>query len=561
MSYSDRPWVNRYRLGPYRLETSLTPYPEVPLFAALDNAAATFPGQTAIQFLDRAIKYKDLKAQVDSLASGLAKLGVGRGDKVCIYLPNCPEFIIADWAILKTGAAVVPVSILRTDEGLLHEAGSSGSRVVICSEKDLERVLGIMDRCQVEHVIVTSTEGYDRSRVSTALPAGVREVRKLIEENDPDPPRVEIDPREDLAILAFTGGATGIPKGVMLTHFNRYSNLRQGFPWILKPMIKGIAGKASFFLPIPLFHAYGQYVAQSAVYLGLRIILMPDPRDTDLMVQYIRQYRPLMISAVPTQLMRIAEAKVGRLNAIAMSGAAPLPVEVAEKIKRELGSPVSEGYGLTETGPLTHFNITPFSKITGFVAKEKRGLGVPAPDTDCKLVDPLTGKDVPFGEKGEILVRGPQVMKGYWPEPGAGLDAEGWLCTGDIGFMDEDGFFHLSDRTKDMVNVSGNKVYTTEVDEVLFRHPLVSMAASFGVPDPERPGSERVMAAVKLKDHAGGTVSEADIREYCRQHLPPYAVPKSVEFRDTMPLTATEKLFKRVLREEAIARMNEGRSP
>jgi long-chain acyl-CoA synthetase len=226
-----------------------------------------------------------------------------------------------------------------------------------------------------------------------------------------------------------------------------------------------------------------------------------------------------------------------------------------------LGSPVSEGYGLTETGPLTHFNITPFSKITGFVAKEKRGLGVPAPDTDCKLVDPLTGKDVPFGEKGEILVRGPQVMKGYWPEPGAGLDAEGWLCTGDIGFMDEDGFFHLSDRTKDMVNVSGNKVYTTEVDEVLFRHPLVSMAASFGVPDPERPGSERVMAAVKLKDHAGGTVSEADIREYCRQHLPPYAVPKSVEFRDTMPLTATEKLFKRVLREEAIARMNEGRSP
>lgn len=555
MRYADKPWIDSYKLGPYKLESSLAPYPEVPLFTALDDAAARYPGQSAILFLERTIKYGELKDQVDRFAAGLARLGVCKGDKVCLYLPNCPEFIIADWAILKTGAAVVPVSVLRTDEGLVHEAGASGSKVIICSEEHLERALAVKTCCDIEHVIVTSTGGYAIEPVTSPLPDGVHEFLGLIENNPPKPPHVTIDPKQDLAILSFTGGATGLPKGVMLTHFNRYSNLRQGFPWIMKPMLKGIAGKASFFLPVPLFHSYGHYIAQSAAYLGLRIILMPDPRDIGLMVEYIKRYRPLMISAVPTQLMRLAEAKIGRLNAIPMSGAAPLPVEVAEKIKKELGSPISEGYGLTETGPLTHFNITAFSKITGFMPKEKRGLGVPAPDTECKLVDPITGNEAPFGQTGEILVRGPQIMKGYWPKSGAGLDSEGWLNTGDIGFMDDDGFFHLSDRIKDMVNVSGNKVYTTEVDEVLFKHPHILMAAAFGIPDPDLPGSERVMAAVKLKDGAEDNVSAEDIRDFCRRHLAPYAVPKVVEFRSSIPTTATEKLFKKVLREEAVARM------
>jgi long-chain acyl-CoA synthetase len=326
VSYSDKPWTGSYKLGPYKLETSLAPYPEVPLFAALDEAATRYPGRTAILFLERTITYSQLKDQVDSLAAGLARLGVVKGDKVCLYLPNCPEFLIADWAVLKTGAAIVPVSVLRTDEGLIHEAGSSGSKVIICREEHLERALHIRGCCDIEHIIITSTEGHDVEPVKATLPKDVHEFRKLIENNPPKPPSVVIDAKQDLAILAFTGGATGVPKGVMLTHFNRYSNLRQGFPWIMKPMIKGIAGKASFFLPVPLFHSYGHYIAQSAAYLGLRIILMPDPRDTDLIVEYIRKYRPLMIPAVPTQLMRIAEAKIGRLNSIPMSGAAPLPV-------------------------------------------------------------------------------------------------------------------------------------------------------------------------------------------------------------------------------------------
>jgi long-chain acyl-CoA synthetase len=557
MSYADKPWLGSYMMGPYKLDHTLQPYPEVPLFSALDDAAEKYPRQTAILFGGRELKYKELNEQVNCLAAGLTGMGVNKGDRVCIYLPNCPEFIIAEWAILKCGAVIVPVSILRTGAGLQHEIESSGSRVIFCREENLEKVLEYKEKGLIEQVITSSDRGYDLVYVKDSLPAGVHDFRKVIQENEPDAPPVEINPREDLAILAFTGGATGTPKGVMLTHFNRYSNLRQGFPWIMKPMLKGIAGKASFFLPIPLFHAYGQYIAQSAVYLGLRIILMPDPRDNEAIVEHIRKYRPLMIPAVPTQLMRIAEAGVGRLNAIPMSGAGPLPDEVSEKIKKEIGSPVSEGYGLTETGPLTHFNITPFSRITGFMAREKKGLGVPAPDTDCKLVDPESGKEVPFGETGEIIVRGPQVMKGYWPEPGSGLDRDGWMHTGDIGFMDEDGFFHLSDRIKDMVNVSGNKVYTTEVDQVLFHHPDVMMAAAFGIPDPELPGSERVMAVIQLKKGVTHKVEAADIQRYCREHLLPYAVPKYIEFVEEIPLTVTEKVFKKTLRDEAIAKMSE----
>ena len=556
-SYLDKPWLKSYKMGPYKLERSLAPYPKVPVFKALDDAAEKYPGQTAILFLERKINYRNLKNQADSLAAALAGLGVKKGDKVCVFLPNCMEFIISDWAILKAGAAVVPTSILRTDDGLVHEAGSSNSRVIICREEHLDRVLGIKDRCDFENVIVTSTDGYDVKEISKTLPKGVYEFRKLLEENDPTPPQVEIDPMEDLCELAFTGGATGVPKGVMITHFNRYSCILMGFPWMLKPLVAGLAGKASVFLSIPMFHAYAHYIGQAAAYLGLRIILMPDARDTEMLVKYIQKYRPFMIPTVPTQLMRIAQAKVGKMNVIPMSGAAPLPVEVAEAIKKEFGMPVSEGYGLTETGPLSHFNISGFSKVTGFMPKEKNGLGIPAPDTECKLVDPATGEEVPFGEDGEIMVRGPQIMKGYWPEPGSGLTEDGWLHTGDIASMDEDGYFHMSDRTKDMVNVSGMKVYTTTVDEVLYRHPGVLMAAAFGVPDPKMPGSERVMASIQLKEGYGGKVTAEEIRDLCKEHLAPYAVPKYVEFREDMPLTVTEKVFKKELRDEAVKKMKE----
>jgi long-chain acyl-CoA synthetase len=454
---------------------------------------------------------------------------------------------------------VVPTSVLRTEEGLLHEVGSSGSRMVICQEEDLERVLAVREKTQVEWILVTSTAGYDLEAVSVPLPPYARDFRQLLAGNDRQPPQVAIETRQDMCELAFTGGATGMPKGVMTSHANRYSVILQGLPWFMKPMLRGIAGKASVLLSIQLFHTMGNFIHQSAVYLGMRIILLPDPRDTQEIVRHIVDTRPFLIPGVPTQFMRLADAGLRRVNTMLFSGAAPLPLEVANEIKRKTGMPISEGYGLTETSTTTHINLSAFSRIFGFMAREKHGIGLPTPDTECKLIDPQSGLEVPFGEPGELVVRGPQVMRGYWPEVGSGLAPGDWLHTGDIAIMDEDGYFQLVDRIKDMVNVSGFKVYTTEVDEVLFKHPAVLMAAAFGVPDPEMPGSERVMAAVQLKQDQQGRVSEQEIKDFCRMHLPPYAVPKYVEFRQDIPLTVSEKVFKKVLREEAISRMKEGR--
>jgi long-chain acyl-CoA synthetase len=560
MSYLDRPWQKSYKLGPYALKPTLAPYPQEPVFKALDRAAEQYPAQTAVLCGERSINYRQLRSRVDRLAAALAGLGVGHGDRVCLFLPNSVEFIISDWAILKAGAAVVPTSVLRTEEGLLHEAGSSGSKVIICTEPDLERVLAVKARSDVEHVIVTSEAGYDVEAVSTPLPPDVHEFRVLLDGYDPVPPQVEIDPAEDLCELAFTGGATGVPKGVMVTHANRYSCIRQGLPWILEPILRGFVGKASVLVAIPLFHAYGHYVQQTAAHLAVRVILLPDPRDTEMLVELVKKHRPFLIPVVPTQLMRMADSDLSRMNVLPMSGSAPLPLEVALAVKAKLGMPVSQAYGLTETSPLTHFNISAFSKITGFMLKEKVGIGIPAPDTECRLLDE-NGHEVPFGDAGEIVLRGPQIMKGYWPEPGSGLDDDGWLHTGDIGVMDDDGYFQLIDRSKDMVNVSGLKVYTTHVDEVLYRHPAVLAAAAFGVPDPSRPGSERVVATIQLKDGHEGQVTADEIQAFCRQHLAPYEVPKYVFFRDEMPLTVTEKIFKRALRDEVQRQIERGAGP
>ncbi|MCG6911697.1 MAG: AMP-binding protein [Deltaproteobacteria bacterium] len=553
MGYADKPWLKSYKLGPYKLKETLAPYPEVPIFKVLDDAAEKYPGKTAVLFEERLLKYRDLKDHADRLATALAGLGIHKGDRVNIFMENCFEYIVSTWGIQKAGGVIVPTSTLRPDDGIVHEAGNSNSKAIICQEKDFERILGLKEACGVENIIVTSDKGYDVGPVAQSLPKGVYEFGKLIEENDPNPPQLDIDPKEDLCELPHTGGSTGLPKAVMITHYGRYCNLMQLMPWMLGPMAPGIVGKASVLIPLALFHAFGHYIHQAAVFWGLRIILLKDPRDTDKLVKTIKEYRPFMIPCVPTQLMRLAQAKIGRLNAMALSGSAPLPDEVRMAVQKEMGNPVGEAYGLTETGPGTHADLSGFGRITGFMAKEKKGIGVPLPDTECKLVSPETGEEVPFGEEGEIVVRGPQTMKGYWPDAGRGLTEDGWLHTGDIGYMDKDGYFFISDRIKDMVNVSGMKVYTTTVDEVLFKHPGVLMAAAFGVPDPKNPGSERVMAVIQLKEEDKGKVTEADIVNFCKENLAPYAVPKYVEFRDELPMTVTEKLFKRQLRDEAIA--------
>jgi long-chain acyl-CoA synthetase len=553
MNYSDKPWMKSYKLGPYRLKTTFEPYPKEALSKILDNASENRGQKTAVQLGDRALSYKELRQQADALAFSLAGMGIQRGDRVCLFLPNCIEFVIGDWGIIKAGGVTVPTSTARTDEGFLHELVQSGARVIICCEADLQRVLALKSKTAIENIIIVPDLGIEGLKIAT-LPAGVLGFERIIEENMGKSVAVEIDPINDLCELSFTGGATGLPKGVMITHYNRYANLIHGLAWLMEPLSRGIIGKASVFITIPLFHSYGHALVHMAAFWGLRVLIAPDPRNIEDIVNTIKKHRPFLIPTIPTQLMRIEKYKIGRVNCLFFSGSAPLPDSVREAVMNDMGNPIGEGYGLTETAPIATLNPSAFSKITGFMSKEKRGLGIPVPDTEFSVVDPATGDDVPFGEIGEIIIRGPQVMKGYWPDA-SGL-IEGWFHTGDLGYMDADGFFYITDRIKDMINVSGLKVYSTKVDDVIFRHTGVQMVATIGVPDPEREGSERVVAIVRTKKEFSGKVSAEEIINLCKEKLAYYEVPKIVVFKDDLPITVTGKLWKKELREEFIDILN-----
>ncbi|MBN1382366.1 MAG: AMP-binding protein [Deltaproteobacteria bacterium] len=548
MNYSDKPWLKSYKLGPYKLKASCRPYPVEPLWKVLDNAADTGGGKTALQMGDQTMSYKKLREQADALAFALAGMGIRRGDRVCLFLPNRIEFVVGDWGIIKAGAATVPTSTMRTDEGLLHELSQSGARAVICCEADLPRVLALKAKTAFENVIVVPDTGSEGLKNETPG-EGIFEFNQLIRENLGKTVSVDIDPMNDLCELSFTGGATGLPKGVMITHFNRYANLLHGLGWMMEPLSRGIIGKSSVFITIPLFHSYGHALIHMAAYWSLRVLIAPDPRDIENIVNTIREHRPFLIPTIPTQLMRIGKYKIGRVNCLFFSGSAPLPDSVREAVSKDMGNPIGEGYGLTETAPIATLNPSAFSKITGFMSKEKRGLGLPVPDTDFRVEDPATGEDVPFGETGEIVIRGPQVMKGYWPDA-SGLTEDGWFHTGDLGYMDNEGFFYVTDRIKDMINVSGLKVYSTKVDDVIFHHPGVQMVVTIGVPDPDREGSERVVAIVRAKEEFAGKIPEEEIINLCREKLAPYEVPRIVVFKDDLPMTVTGKLWKKELREE-----------
>ena len=556
ITYADKPWIKSYKLGPTKLKETMEPYPRVPLYKILDDSADKYPSTSAINFLGRIITYRELRLNVDKLATALTDLGVKKDDKVAVMLPNCPQYAISEFGILKTGAVHVPCSIMLRADTLQHEMVESGAETIICWDQSLDLVNSIRDKTKLKNIIITSDKDYSLEEPEVKEIPGTYQLKDLIAKYEPNPPEVQIDPMEDLAILAFTGGATGIPKGVMITHFCRMANLMQGIPWASASVAAGIIGKTSVLIAVPLFHQYGEYAMESAIHWAQTVLLIADPRDTDSIIKYLKEFRPAHTCVVPTQLMRIAESKIGRMPVGITSAAAPLPKETAEAIKADTKMPVGEAYGLTEAGPATHMNLSIGLARTGFMREAKEGIGVPIVDTECKIVNPESGEDVPVGETGELYIRGPQVMKGYWPTPGNGL-VDGWLPTGDIARMDEDGYFFLVDRVKDMANVSGYKVYTRVIDEVLFQHPAVAMAVAIGIPDPERPGSERIKAYIKLKQDYEGKVTGDEIIEWCRDKMEPYARPRSVEFRDDLPMTVTGKLFKRELREEEIKNMKE----
>ena len=557
LTYADKPWLKSYKVGAFKLPHTMEPYPKISVYKFLEDTATNYPDNIALVYSDEEITYERLKLHVDKIATALVDLCVKKGDRVATILPNCMQYVICDYAIMRLGAVHVPLSILHRAPDLIYELGESGAEIIICSYRRLERVNEIKDKIKIKTIIYTPTKIFpDYSLPKMKEVPGAHLLEDLIEKYDPKPPKVEINPTEDLATLPFTGGTTGAPKGTMQTHYNITTNVIQTMHWMMKPLESGVKGKASLMICVPIFHQYGHWALHSCISWGLRTFLM-DPRDIDKILEVIKEYRPFMTIGVPTHYMLLLKKDIRKMAKFFYSAAAALPEEVAEQFEKKIGIPMGEGYGATETTGGTHLNLTALSKITGFMRKPKRGIGIPIPDTEVKIINLETGEDVPFGETGEILIRGPQIMKGYWPTPGKGLTEDGWLAMGDIGKMDEDGYFYIVDRIKDMINVSGMKVYSRVVDDILYEHPAVREAGVIGVPDPERPGSERVKAFISLKPEFEGKVTTDDIIEYCKEKLPPYAVPKFVEFKKDLPLTPVMKIFKRKLKEEEIAKMKE----
>ena len=549
--YSEKPWLKSYRVGTFKLKTSME-YPLAPLYSILDDSARDFPGREALNFQGRRIKYGQLRELADRLSCALAGLGLAKGERVIVSLPACPQFVISDFAVLKNGAVLVPVSPELPVSELSRQIAESGATGIICLKRQHDAVRSLIDGSSLRWMIVTSLNDYsDTPPGDTEAAPPALSFTELIEKYPPAPPSVDLDPKEDLAVLSFTGGSTGVPKGVMLTHFQRLANIHQGIPWMMAPL-PTLRGTSSVLIPLPVFHSFGHWVLQSSIFWAQRILLLPDPRNIRAVVKTMNEFRPFMAFLVPAQLLELAKPGRGlkKMQTFIMSGAAPLPGAVAERVEKIIKMPVSEGYGLSETGPCTHINLTAFAKITRLSSKTVRGIGLPVPDTSVLIADPETGKPVPFGGVGEILVRGPQVMKGYWPDPGSGLTEDGWLKTGDLGRMDEDGFFYVVDRIKDMINVGGMKVYSRDLDEIIISCPGVEDVVSIGVPDPRMPGSEKIRVFIKPSPEYKEKLSADDIIQYCMNRVSSYALPHEVIFRDELPHTLTEKLFKRALREE-----------
>ncbi|MHA2055289.1 MAG: AMP-binding protein [Candidatus Hodarchaeales archaeon] len=549
-SYLDKPWLKSYFVGPYKLPKTMAPYPEISIYQFLEDSAIKYPDNVACIYLDQKLTYQELKLQVDKLATALADLGVKKSDRVVTILPSCPEFIIADFAILRLGAIHVPLSILHKEPDLLYEINESGAETIICSYRRLNRIENIKDDITIKNLLYTSVPLFPDYTVPDMKDVpNAHKLMDLISKYEPNPPKVTINPKEDIALVPFTGGTTGVPKGTMLSHYNITTNIIQSLHWFMGPLERGFKGKSASLICVPIFHQYGHWAVLAGISWGLRIILV-DARDIDSIASIIKKYRPFSIFGVPTHYSELLTRDIKKMPIFYYSGAAGLPPIVAEEFEKKTGVPMSEGYGMTECSPCTHINLSALSKVTRFMIEVKRSVGVPIPDTDVKLIDPETGEEAPFVEKGEIWIKGPQTMLGYWPERGKGLQEDNWLATGDIGVMDEDGYFNIVDRIKEMISVSGMKVYPRIIDDTLHSHPAVRLAGVIGIPDPNRPGSERVKAFIVLKDEFKESTSTDDILAFCKEALPPYAVPSQIEIRDFLPLTRVMKLDKKKLKSE-----------
>lgn len=550
------PWHAHYDDGvPREID-----FDEVPLSAYVDRAAERWGDRPALVFLNCRFTYAELKEKVDRCASALRSLGVGEGSRVAVQLPNLPQTVIAFYGALRAGAQVVMTNPLYTLREMEHQWSDADCDVAIVADFIFEETIE-KNRAKLrpKTYVVAHIPDYLRFplnllapfKLKRAVPKryakvktgdGVHEFKDLVEGASPSPPPVSPS-MDDIAVLQYTGGTTGLSKGAMLTHRNLSCNAQQIHAWFPKVEV----GRESTLNCLPMFHVFGLSVGMNwSVWSGAKMVVVPNPRDIPALVKAITKHQVTLFPGVPALFNAINNFPgVESLDMTSVkscfSGSAPIARDVQERFEALTRSTIIEGFGMSETSPVTHVNPLYGTRKIG-------SIGIPVSNTEARIVDADDdSKELPVGEEGELLVRGPQVMTGYWNRPDESEEAlkGGWMHTGDLASVDEDGFFRICGRKKDMINCSGLKVFPDEVDEVLMAHEAILEAATIGVPDEDR--GETVKSFIVLAE--GKSVDATEVERYAREHLAPYKIPREVEFLDELPKSSVMKILRRELRD------------
>lgn len=549
----EKPWLCHY---PQEIDPTYD-YPRQNVAQFLIDAAQEYPTRPALEFMGKQLSYERLLEECCRFANALVRLGIGRQERVAIMLPNCPQTVIAYYGTLMAGCIAVLTNPLYKERELAIQLADSGAAAIITLDVLYPRVRAAQARTTLRHAIITSIKDYlpFPKNVLFALKmkknvqaAGiiyddkVHAFAPLLKSVPPKFMCAEIDGEHDLALLQYTGGTTSTPKGVMLTHQNLVANTMQSASWFYKVR----RGEEIFLGALPFFHVFGMTILMNLCTLCRGMNVLVPKFESSEMLRIIHKLRPTVFPGAPTMyisLINHPDTDRYDLSSIhtCISGAASLPLEVQEKFEAITGCVLIEGYGLTEASPITHANL--------LWGKRKNGsIGIPFPDTEAKIVDSYTGEELPQGEVGELIVRGPQVMKGYWNKPEETVTAlrDGWLYTGDLGRQDEDGFFSIIDRKKDLIIAGGFNIYPREVEEVLYEHPCVKEAVVVGVPDSYR--GETVKAYIVTR--TGTQVTQEELNVWCRERMASFKVPRQYEFRSELPKTIAGKVLRRMLLEE-----------
>ncbi len=561
---SNKPWQAIY---PEQIPAVLS-YEDKPLYSFLKESAEEFPDKVSIHFQGKELTFREVHESALKFAAYLKSIGLQKGERVAVMLPNCPQGVISFFGILMAGGVVVQTNPTYTERELEYQMKDSGAKIILAMDILFPRVTAVASRTDIEHIIVTAIKEYLPFPKNLIYPfiqkkqygivinvehAGNHHLfseimkRKITEEvTEP------IDVNNDLALLQYTGGTTGFPKGVMLTHKNLLANTKMCNAWLYKNK----RGEERILAILPFFHVYGMTtVLVLSVMEGNTMIIMPK-FDVEATLKTIQKQKPTMFPGAPTMYIGllnhpdIAKYDLSSINAC-ISGSASLPLEVQEQFEKITGGKLVEGYGLSETSPVTHANfIWDQPRVKGSV-------GLPWPDTDSVILSLENFEELPPNEIGEIAIKGPQVMQGYWnrPDETEKTFKNGWLLTGDLGYMDEQGFFYVVERKKDTIIAGGFNIYPREVEEVLYEHEAIQEVVVAGIPDPYR--GETVKAYVVLKKNA--RVTEEELNEFARKNLASYKVPRSYEFRDELPKTTIGKILRRVLIEEEKKKISEER--